>query len=216
MKMDKRENFMKKLEIILVRHGKVLGNLEKRYIGSKTDQELCEEGIKEILELKAKSFYPKEENFEEWQIFSSPMKRCLETSNLVFPGKQINVIEDLKEMDFGIFEGKNYKELKNNTLYQAWIDSNCKSPIEQGESYDFFINRTYKAFEECILQENVDKKMAFFVHGGTIMAILSVLIKKDFYSFMLKNGAYYKLELLIDKTSINLQVLEKHEESLGD
>ena len=32
-------------EIILVRHGKTAGNLEGRYIGSRTDEPLCEEGI---------------------------------------------------------------------------------------------------------------------------------------------------------------------------
>ena len=32
-------------EIILVRHGKTACNLEGRYIGSRTDEPLCEEGI---------------------------------------------------------------------------------------------------------------------------------------------------------------------------
>ena len=43
-------------EIILVRHGKTAGNLEGRYIGSRTDEPLCEEGI-HALEEKVRAGY---------------------------------------------------------------------------------------------------------------------------------------------------------------
>ena len=42
-------------EILLIRHGKTAGNLEGRYIGSRTDESLCEAGI---LGLKEKEYPP--------------------------------------------------------------------------------------------------------------------------------------------------------------
>ena len=41
------------MKIILVRHGETLGNLGKKYIG-KTDETLCETGIKKILDSVSK------------------------------------------------------------------------------------------------------------------------------------------------------------------
>ena len=45
-------------EIILVRHGKTAGNLEGRYIGSRTDEPLCEEGIHALEEKVREGIYP--------------------------------------------------------------------------------------------------------------------------------------------------------------
>ena len=91
-------------KITLIRHGKTEGNLEKRYIGI-TDEVLCEEGRNEIL---AKE-YPKADI-----VFSSPLLRCIETAGLIYPNQKPVVIDELKETNFGRFEGKNYKDLSND------------------------------------------------------------------------------------------------------
>ena len=62
---------------VLIRHGKTQGNLEYRYIGSRTDESLCPQGI---AELKQKQ-YP-----AVVRVFVSPMKRCLETAAFLYPG----------------------------------------------------------------------------------------------------------------------------------
>lgn len=105
-------------ELLLIRHGKTAGNLLGRYIGSRTDEPLCEEG-REGLGGKQ---LPEVE-----RLYASPMKRCVETAELLWPGfdqKKIEIVTDLRECDFGDFENKNYKELSGNEDYQAWIDSN--------------------------------------------------------------------------------------------
>ena len=53
----------------------------------------------------------------------SPMKRCIQTAELIYPKNQITQEVLLKECDFGIFEGKTYEELKDREEYQAWLDS---------------------------------------------------------------------------------------------
>ena len=61
------------LKIYLIRHGKTQGNLSGKYIGARTDEPLCQEGIRE---LEGKN-YPKAE-----LLFVSPMKRCRQTGEI--------------------------------------------------------------------------------------------------------------------------------------
>ena len=119
-------------ELILIRHGKTAGNLLGRYIGSRTDEPLCDEGREEL----AGKQLPEVE-----RLYVSPMKRCVETAEILWPGldrKKMQKVMDLRECDFGDFENKNYKELSGNGDYQAWIDSNGTLPFPNGESMDAF------------------------------------------------------------------------------
>ena len=113
----------------LIRHSITKGNLEKRYIGAKTDEPLCKAGY----ELLKEKHYPKVE-----KVIASPMKRCIETAQLLFPDTQIQIEESLRECDFGEFENKNYQELSQSKAYQAWIDSNGTLPFPNGESQESF------------------------------------------------------------------------------
>ena len=170
-----------RIEVYLLRHGKTAGNLEKRYIG-RTDEDLCDEGIRE---LQGKTF-PKMN-----RIYVSPMKRCLETVTVFFPEQEAEVREDLREIDFGEFEGKNYLELSGNEKYQKWIDSNGTLPFPGGESREAFMDRTVEEMTgvlKAYLQERVEETerqveeecIAFVVHGGTIMAFLSNYCDGDY------------------------------------
>ena len=93
--------------ITLIRHGKTLGNLEKRYIGI-TDEPLSKQGVEEIVA----------GNYPACDIlFSSPLRRCKETAKIIYPAKEPIVIQELKETNFGRFEGKNYRSCN---LQKAW------------------------------------------------------------------------------------------------
>ncbi len=97
-------------EIILVRHGKTAGNLEGRYIGSRTDEPLCEEGIHALEEKVREGTYPPVD-----LVYASPMIRCRQTAKILWPkfadSSQIQYVQNLQECDFGAFENKNYQEL---------------------------------------------------------------------------------------------------------
>lgn len=124
-------------EIILVRHGKTAGNLEGRYIGSRTDEPLCEEGIHALEEKVREGIYPPVD-----LVYASPMIRCRQTAKILWPkftdSSQIQYVQNLQECDFGAFENKNYQELSGNAEYQAWIDSNGTLPFPGGESNEAF------------------------------------------------------------------------------
>ena len=98
---------------ILIRHGKTKGNLEGRYIGCRSDEPLCPEGTEEL----EQGMYPAVS-----RVYTSPMRRCLETAELLYPGVPTEIIPEFRECDFGEFEGKNYAELNGRADYQAWMD----------------------------------------------------------------------------------------------
>ena len=96
------------MKITLIRHGMTLGNLEKRYIG-RTDETLCPEGIAKLEEMK----------IEKSEILiSSPMKRCIETAEILFPRQSFEICDNMRESDFGDFERKTSEELSSDKRYQ--------------------------------------------------------------------------------------------------
>lgn len=174
------------MKIFFIRHGKTAGNLEKRYIG-KTDEALCDIGIDEI----KKSRYPDAEI-----VICSPMKRCIQTADIIYPDKKAVLYNDLKECDFGDFEGKNYTELSANNDYLKWLESMGKMPFPNGESHEHFTNRCVNDFEKSIDDFKSYEKIAYVVHGGTIMSVLEkfAVPKKSFYDFQVRNGGGYICE----------------------
>ena len=170
------------IEVVIIRHGKTEGNTRKAYIGS-TDESLKLEFIEKI-DIKK---YPLVE-----KVFSSPLKRCLETAKIIYPLEtKLRIKEDLKECDFGDFEGKNYEELKNDSNYIKWLENNGEEKIPNGESRVEFEKRCQLCFKDIIREclENNIKKIAIICHGGTIMSILHKFVDKSesFYRWQVEN-----------------------------
>ena len=87
-------------------------------------------------------------------VITSPLKRCQETAQLLYPEITPVIIKDFRETDFGLFEGKNYEELMADEnlapLYQAWIDAGGKAPFPEGESSEQVKMRCVKAFGKLL------------------------------------------------------------------
>ena len=168
------------MEINFIRHGMTAGNLEKRYIG-RNDEPLCSEGL---AALKAKN-YP-----APGVLICSPMKRCVQTAEVIFTGVEPLIYSGLRECDFGDFEGKNYLELSGNPAYQRWIDSNGTAAFPGGESPDDFRERCCAEFLRAVNEHNTVEKMTFIVHGGTIMSVMErfSVPKRSYYDWHCDNG----------------------------
>ena len=157
------------MQLALIRHSVTAGNMAHRYVGRHTDEGLCPSGIR-LAEKQAVLL----SDMCPDVVFTSPMRRCRETADILFSGLPQVIHPDLAECDFGQFEGKNYKELSGNPLYQAWVDSGGTLPFPDGESREHFIHRCCKALEQLV-QNYPFETAAVVVHGGTCMAILSEL-----------------------------------------
>lgn len=176
------------MKIVLIRHFQTPGNLLGNYIGV-TDEDLLPS-----IRLPAHIVYPKAE-----RIYSSPLKRCIQTAKLIYPGQSILVKESLKECDFGTFEGKNYQQLCRESCYQEWLNRKGTIPFPNGEDPMKFRERCCKGFTECIAEaiHLGMKSVAFVVHGGTIMSIMEAFDseRKEFYDHQVKNGTGFVLTL---------------------
>ncbi|MDD3409747.1 MAG: histidine phosphatase family protein [Eubacteriales bacterium] len=170
------------IEVLFIRHGATVGNLEHRYIG-RTDEPLCPEGIAQLEALERRHLHAD-------ILFVSPMRRTRQTAALLFPAQEQTVMTDFRETDFGDFEGKTAAELADNAAYAAWLDTLCKGAIPHGESVAAFKARCCAAFAEAMAGVKDGATVALVTHGGIIMAILEEYArpKRDFYSYHIGNG----------------------------
>ncbi len=185
-------------KVLILRHGKTEANFEKRYIGSRTDISLSAEGINGV---EAASSYIRQEAGDNIFLVSSPMKRAVQTAEILFPSEEVLLLEGLKEIDFGDFEGRNYEELKDNPDYQRWIDSNGTMPFPNGEDRAVFIDRSVAEFYE-VLSLSGERTPVIVCHGGNIMGIMSTLTGKDYFDFMIGNMEGYMLSLTLENERI--------------
>lgn len=180
------------MRVVLLRHGKTPGNVQKRYIG-RTDEPIDMAGMRLITENSAK--IREKYGLDETCVYVlSPMIRCKQTLLGLFLEEKLKYLiydKDLRECDFGLFEGKNYKELSDSDEYQAWIDSGGKMDFPGGESLSSFKERTIKAYKNCMKKaEKIGTDtVCFVVHGGTIMAITEAFVRPacDYYTYHVDN-----------------------------
>lgn len=104
--------------IYLLRHGLTEYNAEKRYQGQR-DIPLSAAG--RALLCRA-DISPK-------TVYITPLCRTRQTAEVLFPGARLVEIDDLKEMCFGSFEGRNYIEMEHDPDYLAWVAANLRKPL---------------------------------------------------------------------------------------
>ncbi|MDX9916958.1 MAG: histidine phosphatase family protein [Gudongella sp.] len=187
------------MKITLIRHSQTEGNEKRQYIGS-TDEPLSKNGI-----AHAKSIGMLE---HIKHVYTSPMKRAIETAKICFPHAIMKRIEDLKEIDFGDFEGRTADEMQNNHLYRRWVYENCETACPNGEDPTMFKLRVKSAFlfvVEDALTNNLNE-IAIVAHGGTIMTIMSAFAGKSdcIYDWHVPNCGGYKILIDADHWNENM------------
>lgn len=184
------------MELYMIRHGQTEGNKEKRFIGGQLDQGICEAGMVKLLAQK----YEKVE-----AIYSSPMKRCVQTAGYIYGCDNPVIIEELRECNFGDLEGKNHAELEGDSAYEEFVASGGKSPYPGGESMQEFAKRSLAGVKKAVhmATEQGYKKIGLCVHGGTIMAVLYSIVagKHEFYDWYVENGEGYQITIEEEKWS---------------
>ena len=119
-------------KLILARHGETAWNVEKIYRG-RTDVSLDEVGIKQA-ELLGKYL----SNWELEAIYSSPLKRALDTANIIarYHKIAVHIAEGLIDFDYGEWQSLPEQEAKRlyPTLYTEWHNNPHKVKMPGGES----------------------------------------------------------------------------------
>ena len=182
------------MKLIMVRHGESQANVKGIYSGW-TDYDLTERG-KEQAEKAGE--YLKNINIDK--IYSSPIKRALKTAQIISSqiNKDIKIIDDLKEINFGIFDGKTHKEIIKvyKDEYENWVKNYIKHRISQGESLEDLYNRINN-FINKLKKDNNDKTYLIVTHGGVIQVLITILLDLDIekmWNFKIPTGAIVEVE----------------------
>jgi alpha-ribazole phosphatase len=191
------------MELIIRRHGKTAGNRENRYVG-RTDQPLCEEYIDEIKAIGSDAAVSK--------VYVSPLVRTKQTARILFPNARQTEVADLREMDFGDFEGRTSDEMSNDRAYIEWVKGNCEGFCPNGESLSVFRNRICRAFEKLTIDalNYNEERLVIVAHGGTIMAVLSEFSeeRKPYFEWFAANCHGFRAKVEVKGTNKEIVLRE--------
>lgn len=160
---------MKNYYIYLIRHGITEGNLGGRYIGQ-TDLSLCPEGAKVIEQYAADDMYPDVD-----KVYSSPLARCLETAEIIYPEHKLMIVDELCEMNFGDFENKTQEQLKDLKEYADWIRGGADACPPNGEKFGDFTLRCIDGLDTVFsdMMRREIQSAAVITHAGVITNLLA-------------------------------------------
>ena len=150
-----------KQEIWLMRHGETEWSLSGAHT-SRTDLPLLPSGIKQAQELAGKL---KNQKFA--LVLVSPMQRARDTCRLAGLSEQAQVTDDLKEWDYGLYEGRSTADIhKENPNWMLWRDG-----VPQGETLDQVGTRVKRVIDRSLATNG---NVALFAHGHVLRILTAV------------------------------------------
>lgn len=184
---------MKSYQIHLIRHGAAAEIRRGAYIGT-TDVSLSEDGANELRRLDKEFDYPGTQ-----VVFTSPLKRCLQTCEILYPDIKPIIIDQLRECSFGEWEGLMAEDLAGSEDFNKWLagDTGVKPP--KGESGADFTKRVCNVFASIVdgLVKTGTTDCVIVTHGGVIMTLLAVygLPQAKPFDWAMDDGCGYSMRV---------------------
>ena len=145
-------------ELLLARHGETEWSLSGRHTGT-TDLPLTENGRR-----RARELAPRLEGREFALVLTSPLRRAVETCELAGLADRAQVREDLREFDYGDYEGITTAEIhERDPGWSLWRDG---SP--NGERAADVGGRADRVIAEA---READGDVIFFGHGHMLRVV---------------------------------------------
>lgn len=185
------------MTIYLIRHGETTANVEKKFAGV-WNVNLTDKGIAQAVLAGEKL---KDIQFDE--IYCSSLKRAMDTAEIIVKHqvKKPVVMDAFMEMNFGIWEGKSFGEIKASepVLLDQWFKDFEHFVVPEGESVKEMFERVTTAYKGIIEPYSTDDdvKICIVAHGGVIQALLSYLCFGDnngYWKFRVENCGINKIE----------------------
>jgi broad specificity phosphatase PhoE len=182
---------MNDFSIVFVRHGETDWNRQGLIQGS-VDTELNERGhaqSKAVAEL----FAFRKSEWRDFQIIASPQMRAMQTARYIVDamGKTLDGVEPrVRELGFGIWEGKPFWELKASPVYPAHPEERYFWRPEGGESYDDGVARVNE------WRATLSRPTIVISHGAVgrcLMGAVTGLAPADIVNLKTPQGAYCRL-----------------------
>lgn len=175
------------MRVWLLRHGATVYNYERRYQGW-LDAPLSPQGLSAL----------RRADFDPGVVYVSPMLRSRQTAAVLFPEAELAEVPDLREMDFGAFEGRSAQELADDPAYRAWVEGGCIDQTPGGESRAAFSDRVCGAFAGLVdfALDKGESQLVILAHGGTQMAALEryALPQRDYFQWLGPLGGGFILD----------------------
>ena len=149
------------MEVYLIRHTTPF--VQEGTCYGRTDLNLSESFEVELQEIMG--VLP--ESFD--QILSSPAKRCLELANKL-PGPKVVQEDNLWEMNFGMWEMKNWAAIEREKVTE-WLKDFVHIHTPGGENFLELYKRSMEVFNS--IKRGNYQKVAVVTHGGVIRSFLS-------------------------------------------
>ena len=135
-------------EVVLVRHGETEWSRSGQHTGV-TDLPLTEDG-----EAQARSVVERLDGREFALVLSSPMQRALRTAELAGYGERAEPDDDLRERNYGDYEGLTTKEIRKTIPgWDVWRDEmvNGETLAQVGARADRVIERALAADGDTLI-----------------------------------------------------------------
>ena len=161
------------------------------YRGHAIDHPLSEKGWQQMRDAVG--------NYNEWdQIITSPLIRCHDFARELSQRHHIplQVIDALKEVSFGQWEGKSSDEIDRQEYLDFYHDPLNNRP-EGSEPLEDFINRVVQSWK-TLLKEFHGKHLLIVAHAGVIRAIIAHVLYSEvmgMYKISIENGKICRIEI---------------------
>ena len=155
-----------KNQIYIARHGLTEWNKIGRIQGQANDLILSPEGIIQM-DLLGKYLSKME---EKYIVVLSPMKRVQESFNIVnkylkIKAIDVYIINEMKEMSFGGFEGRLKSEIKDDVFFENRKKNKWETKYPNGESYADLFTRLSSTELKNIYQQSQEKQIPLLTIG---------------------------------------------------
>ncbi len=158
--------------IYLVRHAQSEFN-EKGIFQGRLDSDLTPLGF---VQARMVARFLEREGIEA--VLTSPQRRAYKTALTVGDvlGLEVEVDERLKEMSFGILEGRRFWDLlrEEGSMMRSWLTDPLRNPLPTQEPVEKFEKRILSFLED--LRTRPEERIAVIGHGGTLHGILCLTL----------------------------------------
>lgn len=181
------------MKLILARHAQTEANKNGIFSGW-TDYPLTDKGIWQTERLG----YELKKNYNIDEMYSSPLGRAMKTSKAVSKSIERKIIttESLKEVNFGLFEGKTGKEIEKDHRdhWRTWHDDYVNYRIPDGENLRDLLARIKPLINNL---RQTDKTCLIVAHSAVIQVAITYLLDIDLrrmWNFKVQNCGYVEFE----------------------
>ncbi len=190
------------VRLYIIRHAESQWNPIGRYQGL-LDPELSQRGKKQA-NLLAKELL----RLDITAIYSSPLKRTMDTAKPISEAKGIQIIPDKRiiEIDHGVWSGMLVDQVKQEYPedFEKWIKEPHKIKFPGGESLTDVYERVREFLHE-IKQKHWNQTVLVFSHTVPIRAMYCALLDIDlskFWSFGCDNASYSQIHMEEDRNVV--------------